>query len=45
MKSRLLIISLLLISSAIYAQDNAKNKESKAEKASRIEMEYRATEK
>jgi hypothetical protein len=45
MKSRLLIISLLLISSAIYAQDNAKNKESKAEKASRIETEYRATEK
>lgn len=44
MKTKLLIITLLLISSANYAQDIAKNKESKTEKAARIEMEYRATE-
>jgi hypothetical protein len=45
MKYKLLTLALLLISSPIYAQDNAKNKESKAEKAARIEKEYKATEK
>ena len=44
MKTKLLIIISLLISGAIYAQEKAKNKETKAEKASRMEMEYLATE-
>ena len=45
MKSKLLTLTILLISSAIYTRGIAKNKESKAEKAARIESEYRATEK
>jgi len=45
MKSKLLTLTILLISSAIYTRSIAKNKESKAEKAARIESEYTATEK
>jgi len=45
MKSKLLTLTILLISSAIYTRGIAKNKESKAEKAARIESEYTATEK
>lgn len=44
MKTKLLLAVLLLISNAFYAQDTKRNKETKAEKASRIETEYRATE-
>jgi hypothetical protein len=44
MKTRLIIMISLLISSALCAQEIKNNKESKSEKASRIEKEYMATE-
>jgi len=44
MKTNLLLAVLLLMSNAFYAQDINRNKETKAEKALRIEKEYRATE-
>jgi hypothetical protein len=44
MKTKLLLFALVILSSAIYAQDNAKKKDSKAEKALQMEMAYRVTE-
>ena len=44
MKTKLLLAVLLLVSNTFYAQDIKRNKETKAEKASRIETDYRATE-
>lgn len=44
MKTNLLLAIFLLISNAFYAQDINSKKESKTEKASRIETEYRTTE-
>ena len=44
MKSKLLVIVLLLISNIIYAQNKTGNKVSKADKAAQIEMQYLATE-
>ncbi len=44
MKTKLLILVLLLMSGVIYAQDNTENRVTKTEKASQTEMQYLATE-
>jgi hypothetical protein len=45
MKTGILIVVLMLVSNRFYAQNNTGNEQRKAEKAARIEKEYRATEK
>lgn len=44
MKTQILLAVMLLMSNTFYAQDIKRNKETKAEKASRFEAEYRTTE-
>ncbi len=44
MKTRIIILVAFFISGALFAQGTKRNKESKTEKAMRIEKEYKATE-